>query len=729
MLLIKFLSFFPAWMELLIVTVSFSILVFPLLYFFVFRPLKLKVSENDVLIEENNKLKIAVEVSVEARKDTEEKLTLEQEINSALMDNLPDHIYFKDLESRFIRINSSHARSFGLNDPSFAAGKTDFDFHASELAHQALADEQSIIKTGLPLTREEKIGQTSGSETWVFATKFPFRGKSGNIAGTFGISRDITKRKQAEKALGQSEERFRSVTQSATDSIITVNSKGKILGWNQGAEKTFGYNENEIIGQSLSLIVPENYLALHREGMTRMELRGEKHVIGKTVELHGLKKNGKVFPMELSLSEWEASDGVFYTGIIRDITRRKKVEMENHILFDITRGITSTSNLDDLLKLIHLSIGNALYAENCFIALHNPKTGLFSFPYFVDKMDKKPLPSSLGKSCTDYVFRTGKPLLLSGEVFHDLEINKEVELIGSPSPSWIGIPLQTPSAIIGVLVLQNYEKEDIYSLNDVDFLHSIGNQIAITIERKIAEEEIRLKNKLLQSLNAEKDKFFSILAHDLRNPLSSFVAACQILNEDFKNMGNEEIKEITYRMKLSAANLYTLLDNLLEWSRLQREGIAIMPQKLNIKKKIDSCFDLLSELARQKEIELMLSVNEEYEVFADSHMADTVIRNLISNAIKFTGRGGKIDVSARATPFNSIEILVSDSGTGMSPELIKKLFLLNERIILQGTEGESSSGLGLLLCKEFIEKNKGKIWVESEEGKGSTFFFSLPCSQ
>jgi signal transduction histidine kinase len=279
------------------------------------------------------------------------------------------------------------------------------------------------------------------------------------------------------------------------------------------------------------------------------------------------------------------------------------------------------------------------------------------------------------------------------------------------------------------LVLQHYEEENVYTPNDVRFLHSIGNQIAIAIERKISEEEIKLKNNLLQSLNNEKDKFFSILAHDLRNPLSSFVAASQILNEDFSRMNSEEIKEITSRMNWSAKNIYTLLENLLEWSQLQRGGLDIMPQKLNLKKIIESCIGILSEFARQKEIELVMSLTDKYEVFADRHMVDTVIRNLISNAIKFTGRGGKIDVTARANQDNSVEIMVSDTGTGMSPDLIHKLFLLNERVSLKGTEGETSSGLGLILCKEFIEKNRGKIWVESEEGKGSTFFFSLPCKQ
>jgi PAS domain S-box-containing protein len=693
-------------------------LLVPLLYYYALRPLKLKTVENKLIRDEIHKLKLAVESAGEAIYITEKKLTLEQEINNALMDNIPDHIYFKDPESRFIRINYSHAKSFGLKDPSQAIGKTDFDFHTNEHANQAALDEKSIMSTGSSLVMEERLSRNNCPDTWLLATKFPFHNNKGNIAGTFGISRDITRRKQAEEALGHSEERFRSVTQSATDAIITVNRKGKILGWNHGAEKTFGYNEKEIIGKSITLIVPQDYLELHLEGMNRMELRGEKQVIGKTVEMHGLNKSGNVFPMELSLSEWEASDGVFFTGIIRDITRRKKIEMENHIHFDITRGITSTSNLDELLKLIHFSLGKAVYADNCFIALHNQKTGLFSFPYFVDKMDKKPLPASLGK-----------PLLLSEEVLHDLENKNEVELIGSPSPSWVGIPLQTSLNTIGVLVLQHYEKEDIYSPGDVGFLHSIGNQIAIAIERKISEEEIKQKNNLLLFLNAEKDKFFSILAHDLRNPLSSFVAASQILNDDFNKMKSEEIQEITARMNWSAKNIYTLLDNLLEWAQLQRGGLVFIPEKLNLKKKFESCIEVLSDITREKEIAITVSVREENEVFADSHMLDTIIRNIISNALKFTGRGGKINIHATQDNDNQIEIMISDSGIGMTPGLINKLFHLNERVSRKGTDGEASSGLGLLLCKEFIEKHAGRIWVESEEGQGSTFFFSLPSAQ
>jgi transcriptional regulator with GAF, ATPase, and Fis domain len=181
-------------------------------------------------------------------------------------------------------------------------------------------------------------------------------------------------------------------------------------------------------------------------------------------------------------------------GISRDITGRKRSELENYALFEIIQGITSTDKLDELLKLIHNSLGKVVYADNCFVALKDQTSGLFSFPYFVDKVDTTPIPTSMGKSCSDYVFRTVKPLLLNQKKFDSLVEQGEVELIGSNSPSWIGIPLQTPSKVIGVLVLQHYEKENVYSENDLKFLVSIGNQIAIAIERKKAEEEMNSCN-------------------------------------------------------------------------------------------------------------------------------------------------------------------------------------------------------------------------------------------
>lgn len=259
---------------------------------------------------------------------------------------------------------------------------------------------------------------------------------------------------------------------------------------------------------------------------------------------------------------------------------------------------------------------------------------------------------------------------------------------------------------------------------DGNIIGTFGISRDIT-KNKLAEEEIKLKNELLQIINSEKDKFFSILAHDLRGPLSAFIAATEIITEEIQTMRIEEIKEITLSMKTSATNIYSLLENLLEWSRLRRGVMDFIPEKIKLKKKIEECIEILSESARKKGIEILISIREVIDVLADRHMFDTIIRNLMSNAIKFTPVGGKVTITAGYIEDHIVEIKISDSGIGMPPELKDKLFLLNEKTSRKGTEGESSTGLGLLLCKEFIEKHNGKIWVESEVGKGSTFSFTI----
>jgi len=789
---------------------------------------------------------LTVTRDITIRKKAEEALAKERFLIDALMDSLTDHVYFKDLSSKFVRNNKAHTLSFGLKDPSELIGKSDFDFFTREAALQAFEDEQRIIRTGEIIQKEEKLTRKDQSDAWFSVIKMPLRDNEGKIIGTFGISRDITERKKSEEqlllladalksinecvtitdmndrviflnqafidtygfqkedllkesislirspnnppeiineilpatikggwhgellnrrkdgsefpiflstavvrnlsgdpiamigvakditetkkteaALKLSEERFRAVTYSANDGIISINENGIVTSWNKGATDIFGYTESEVMGQSLEKMVPPEYKGLHANALKRLAEGGERHVIGKTIEMTARRNDGRVIPVELSLSEWETSEGRFFTGIVRDISKRKRTEFENQILFEISQGVTTTSNLDELMKLIHSSLGKVVYAENIFVALFDQTTGLFSFPYFIDKIDETPLPISMSKSCSAYVYKTVRPLVLTQEVFDELVAMGEVELVGSNSPSWIGIPLQTPSRVIGVLVLQHYEKENVYSENDVNFLVSIGSHIAMAIERKKAEDEISAKNEQLQNLNAEKDKLFSIIAHDLRSPLSSFVGATQILTEEINTMTIQEIAEITHSMKLSASNIYNLLENLLEWSRLKRDGIDFVQEQLNLKKYVDACSTVFSEPARRKNIIIIVSVNDGIEVIADKHMLETVIRNLLSNAIKFSNPGGVISVSAHEIDGHFIEVKVSDSGIGIPPELKSKLFMINEKTSRKGTDGELSSGLGLLLCKEFIEKGGGRIWAESEEGRGTDFFFTV----
>ena len=240
------------------------------------------------------------------------------------------------------------------------------------------------------------------------------------------------------------------------------------------------------------------------------------------------------------------------------------------------------------------------------------------------------------------------------------------------------------------------------------------------------KEEIMVQRDELELANACKDKFFSIIAHDLRGPFSGFLGLTQIMAEELPSLSMVQVQDLASSMKNSAANLYRLLNNLLEWSQLQKGSIPFNPVEIQLRSLVDEVIAPALETAKSKEIEIGCDIPENIAVFSDSHILQTVIRNLVSNAMKFTPKGGKISVLAKITDDKNVEIAIQDTGIGMSQEMLENLFRIDVQTGRKGTDGEPSTGLGLLLCKEFVEKHDGKIWVESEVGKGSTFYFSIP---
>ena len=244
-------------------------------------------------------------------------------------------------------------------------------------------------------------------------------------------------------------------------------------------------------------------------------------------------------------------------------------------------------------------------------------------------------------------------------------------------------------------------------------------------ERKKAEAEIILKNEELIRANAEKDKFFSIIAHDLRSPFNVFLGFTHLLADGLDTFSLKELQKIAGSMRNSATNLFALLENLLEWSRMKRGLIPFEPLPLLLKDVIAESIKPAQDPADNKGIHIENEVPEDLEVIADNYMLGSIIRNLVSNAVKFTPVGGKITVSAKLHSNHNVEISIQDTGIGIDKQLMANLFRLDENTNRKGTEGEPSTGLGLILCKEFIEKHGGKLWVESEEGKGSAFYFTL----
>ena len=238
--------------------------------------------------------------------------------------------------------------------------------------------------------------------------------------------------------------------------------------------------------------------------------------------------------------------------------------------------------------------------------------------------------------------------------------------------------------------------------------------------------KLHRQNLELYNLNASKDKFFSIIAHDLRSPFNGILGLTQIMAEELSSLTMEEIQEIAVDLKSSATNLFRLLENLLHWARMQQGLTTIYPEKLPLYTTASDSVEMILDSAKGKGISITYNIDKDLKISADKNCFQTIMRNLVSNAIKFTNKGGSISVSASATNEGLVQISIKDTGIGISPVMVGDLFRIDVKTGRRGTDGESSTGLGLLLCKEFVEKHGGKIWVRSEEGKGSDFCFTMP---
>jgi signal transduction histidine kinase len=233
------------------------------------------------------------------------------------------------------------------------------------------------------------------------------------------------------------------------------------------------------------------------------------------------------------------------------------------------------------------------------------------------------------------------------------------------------------------------------------------------------------QNKALMELNATKNKFFSIIAHDLRGPIGNMLSIAELISE--KGQVDEDTLYTFLKMqKELSKETMQLLENLLIWARSNTNRIDFEPALLELNHLIDECVNGATIQAKNKDIHLVNKLDTEFKVFADKNMIQLIIRNLLSNAIKFTPRGGEISISASVSDNNSTIISVKDTGIGIPPNMLKNLFNIEISTKRYGTDREMSNGLGLLLVKEFVEKHNGKIWVESEEHKGSVFSFSIP---
>jgi len=388
-----------------------------------------------------------------------------------------------------------------------------FQYSEHELHGQSLDD---LIAPGKLASEATELTKRVGSGTTVRATTQ--RQRSDGVLldvqligvplvmhdrqiGTIGLYEDISERKAAERRQRVAEERLRTLFENAIEGIFQTTAEGRYLSANPALARLFGYGSPQEMMSAIDDIGTQLYAdPARREAFKRM-MEAQDHVEGFEYEL--IRRDGKRVWINENAHAVRDEQGklLYYEGTVEDITERKRAEAERQASMEIIRSVNMTDNLDDLLRGIHAALKKVLHAENCFVALHEPSTDMFHFPFLADQFDTDPPPpQKIGRTCTAYVFRTGKATLIPQNVFDRLAEQGEVELVGTPSPSWLGVPLRTPLATIGVVVVQHYQDPDAYTQRDLEFLSSVGGQIALAIERKRHEAALRESEARLRVL-------------------------------------------------------------------------------------------------------------------------------------------------------------------------------------------------------------------------------------
>ncbi len=333
-----------------------------------------------------------------------------------------------------------------------------------------------------------------------------------------------------------------------------------------------------------------------------------------------------------------------------------------------------------------------------------------------------------------YIIRTGEPIINKEEIgFDELERERVISTTKVPFCDIDGTIIGIVGIGRDITKQKNIEKklrEQAESLKEVNaLLEERQEKIQIQADELNRQaNELKLGNKQLEELNATKNKFFSIIAHDLKNPFQAIFGFSELLLRNFEDFEENQRYELLSMIKTSSESAYNLLENLLQWARTQTDRIKYSPSAINIKNVVNQNIALVKANTDKKNILIKTVVECHHTIWADFNMINLVLRNLLSNAIKFTPNNGIVTIGCKSISNTECEIYIKDTGIGISKENIKKLFKIDEYFSTAGTAGESGTGLGLIICKEFIEKNGGKLAIESELDKGTTFKFILPIA-
>lgn len=638
----------------------------------------LSLEEIKTLFQDYQVHQIELELQNEELRDTQKKFEIARDRFARLYNDAPVGYLTIDQSGIIVQTNQTFAEMVE-KDPYLLCGKALVNFIAASDRSSFLGRFKAFFKN--PEGKELRFALSGCQRTVRCVGRIENqRLEPESERRLLLILSDITEQARMEEALQERERFLTSILETTQDGFWVIGADGRLTDVNDAYCRMSGYSKEELEGLCIA-----DLDALEDSATTDARLARIVENGSELFETKHRRKDGSLFDVEVSASHLDLHGGMLVC-FCRDISGRKAAELacrENEMRYRLLSDLTMEG-----IVIHKKGIAVDLNAALSRLLGYEPQEilGKNVLEMLVHEPDRDTVRKNIGKEyARPYVVRFVKK---NGEVFfveleaRNFEINGEIMRVAS--------------------------------VRDIT-------------ERIKSEEEIRRVNAELRNALAEKDRFFSIIAHDLKSPISGFLSLTKILVEDFEELSLEEVDTSLNALYKSSTRVFALLENLLEWAKVQQGMLTCSRSPFRLKDIIKLNIDFIHSVADQKQITLRDDTPDDLIADIDPPMISTVLRNLFSNALKFSNRGGHVLITAFQSG-DMITVAVRDDGVGMDQNTLSMLFSLDSKVTRPGTEGETSTGLGLFLCQEFVEKHGGRIWAQSAPGQGTTFRFTLPVA-
>lgn len=657
-----------------------AILKYTLLDFSETVPLSGKGDEIDAIAAGLNTLSEELKVRIQKLQESEERFRM-------LVENVKDYAIFRVDKNGYIEgwnKGAEHIKGYSANE---VIGKHISIFYNAEEIERG--EPEYNLNAAKVRGRYESEGwrvRKDGTEFWADVVLTALYDDDKNLIGYVKITRDITDKKIAEEQLKQSEAQLQSIIKHAPDAVIVIDTQSKVIQWNPKAENIFGWKAEEIIGQPLQdYIIPERYREAHLKGIRHFLATGEGAVLNKTIEMEAINKEGKEFSVSLSISAPISVNGSFnFIGFIKDITERKRSE-----------AMLKAS--ENFLNSVVENLPNMLFVKDA---------ETLKFVRF-----NKAGEELLGHSRQDLIGKSDYDFFPEKQAQFFIEKDKEVIKSGKMED----ISEELVNTKKGLRTLET-KKIPIYDESGRPrYLLGISNDIT---DRKKTEIELKLKSEELARSNAELEQFAYVASHDLQEPLRMVTSYVQLLEKRYKDKLDQDANEFIAFAVDGSNRMRTLIQSLLEYSRVNR----IKPfEVINTNELLEVVMHDLRDTIRANNAKII--VNELPAITGDHILIGQLFQNLISNAIKFKGTADPEIIISGEKRTEDFLFTVKDNGIGIDKEYSNKIFVIFQR--LHTKDKYPGTGIGLAICKKIVERHGGEIWLDSEPGKGSTFYFTI----